>query len=63
MVDTSEDTVKIGNFVAKRSHLEDINKYISNNQDDQAIEQLCRRFRLEEDEARSIVLDWYSYYN
>ncbi len=63
MVPISEDTVKIGNFVAKRSHLDDINKYISNNQDDEAIEQLCRRFRLEEHEARRIVLDWYSYYN
>lgn len=57
-----KDCVKIGAFPVKRDHLEDINRYITNNEEDKAVEQLCRRFRIEEYEAKEIIADWYSYY-
>ena len=61
-ISEKKDCVKIGEFPVKREHLEDINRYITNNEEDKAVERLCHRFRIEEYEAREIISDWYSYY-
>lgn len=57
-----EDQMKIGKFVVKCSLVSDINEYIINNEDDKAIEELSRRFKLDEDDARILIADWYAHY-
>ena len=57
-----EDQMKIGKFVVKCKLVSDINEYIINNEDDKAIEELCRRFKLDEDDARILIADWYAHY-